>query len=144
MNLGGMAVFLVGVGLWAPYSSLGHSYRWNSTSTNRAIPTVTAEAGDQGGRFFGQVPDAAQTRHYYIAAEWQLWDYAPVNKDPIWCCSYDATARGEHSVAKAPLRSIYRRHLHHPGFKGSAAGNCGSGAAWSGGRISRGDVPESK
>jgi len=40
-------------------------------------PTVTAAMGDVGGRFFGRVPDPARTRHYYIAAEPQIWDYAP-------------------------------------------------------------------
>ena len=105
MNFGRMPVFLVGVALWAPYCSLGHSYRWTSTSANRATPTVTAEAGDQGGRFFGQVPDATQTRHYYIAAEWQLWDYAPVNKDPI-CGAVPTTPQREVSTRARKLRYV--------------------------------------
>jgi FtsP/CotA-like multicopper oxidase with cupredoxin domain len=40
-------------------------------------PTVTAAMGDVGGRFFGRPPDPGKTRHYYIAAESELWDYAP-------------------------------------------------------------------
>ena len=52
-------------------------------STNTIPPTVTAAMGDLGGKIFGRTPDAAQTRRYYIAAEPQLWDYAPEGRDPI-------------------------------------------------------------
>src|SRR4051812_8875676 len=45
--------------------------------------TVTAKMGDLGGKFFGQLPDAARTHHYYIAAESELWDYAPQGRDVI-------------------------------------------------------------
>ena len=54
--------------------------------TNPAVtvrPTTTVAMGDRGGKFFGQPPDPAKTRHYYIAAEPQLWDYAPLGQDPI-------------------------------------------------------------
>ena len=51
--------------------------------TNNIQPTVTAAMGDVGGKFFGKVPDPARTRRYYIAAEPQLWDYAPQGQDPI-------------------------------------------------------------
>lgn len=51
--------------------------------TNTVAPTVTVEMGDVGGKFFGRVPDAAKTRRYYIAAEPELWDYAPQGRDPI-------------------------------------------------------------
>jgi hypothetical protein len=46
-------------------------------------PTVTQEMGDVGGTFFGQSPNQAKTRHYYIAAEPELWDYTPEGRDPI-------------------------------------------------------------
>ena len=39
--------------------------------------------GDKGGKFFGQVPDPAKTRHYYIAAEPDLWNFAPEGVDPV-------------------------------------------------------------
>jgi len=39
--------------------------------------------GDRGGKFFGRAPDPAKTRRYYIAAEPELWDYAPQGQDPI-------------------------------------------------------------
>lgn len=56
----------------------------NSTPAIGTIqPTVTAEMGDRGGRFFGQIPDPAKTRHYYIAAEPELWNFAPEGMDPI-------------------------------------------------------------
>jgi FtsP/CotA-like multicopper oxidase with cupredoxin domain len=46
-------------------------------------PTVTAEMGDLGGKYFGLVPDPAKTRHYYIAAEPVEWDYVPSGSDPV-------------------------------------------------------------
>jgi FtsP/CotA-like multicopper oxidase with cupredoxin domain len=51
--------------------------------TNVIPPTVTAAMGDVGGKFFGKTPDPAKTRRYYIAAEPQLWDYAPEGRDPV-------------------------------------------------------------
>lgn len=36
-----------------------------------------------GGTFFGRVPDPKRTHHYYIAAEPELWDYAPEGQDVI-------------------------------------------------------------
>src|SRR5205085_3754665 len=52
-------------------------------ASNNVTPTVTADMGDVGGKFFGNVPDAAKTRHYYIAAEPELWDFAPQGRDPV-------------------------------------------------------------
>ncbi|MGC3990475.1 MAG: multicopper oxidase domain-containing protein [Chthoniobacteraceae bacterium] len=46
-------------------------------------PTVTAEMGDVGGKYFGKTPDPAKTRHYYIAAEPELWNFAPLGEDPV-------------------------------------------------------------
>ena len=51
--------------------------------TNSIPPTVTAAMGDVGGKIFGRTPAPAKTRRYYIAAEPQLWDYAPEGRDPI-------------------------------------------------------------
>ena len=51
--------------------------------TNAIPPTVTAAMGDVGGKFFGQPPDAAKTRRHFIAAEPELWDYAPEGRDVI-------------------------------------------------------------
>jgi hypothetical protein len=51
--------------------------------TNPIAPTVTREMGDVGGKFFGHPPDPAKTRHYYIAAELDAWDFAPENRDPV-------------------------------------------------------------
>ena len=38
---------------------------------------------DLGGKYFGQIPDPAKTRHYYIAAEAQKWDYLPSGSDVV-------------------------------------------------------------
>ncbi len=46
-------------------------------------PTVTPEMGDVGGTYFGRLPDPAKTRHYYIAAEPVLWNFAPEGQDPV-------------------------------------------------------------
>ena len=51
--------------------------------TNNITPTVTVEMGDVGGKFFGQIPDAKKTRRYYLAAEPELWDFAPSGLDPV-------------------------------------------------------------
>jgi len=51
--------------------------------TNAIAPTVTVADGDRGGKFFGSAPDPARTHHYYIAAEPELWDYAPEGRDPV-------------------------------------------------------------
>jgi hypothetical protein len=40
--------------------------------------TISAGQADPGGRFFGQVPPPEKTRHYYIAAEPVLWQWAPL------------------------------------------------------------------
>jgi FtsP/CotA-like multicopper oxidase with cupredoxin domain len=45
--------------------------------------TVTAEMGDVGGKYFGQSPDPAKVRHYYIAAEPDLWDFTPDGQDAV-------------------------------------------------------------
>lgn len=47
-------------------------------SQTAVTATITPEMGDKGGKLFGKEPDPAKTRHYYIAAEPGLWDYAPV------------------------------------------------------------------
>jgi hypothetical protein len=39
--------------------------------------------GDVGGKYFGKAPDPAKTRHYYIAAEPELWNYVPEGLDPV-------------------------------------------------------------
>ncbi len=46
-------------------------------------PTTTVATGDRGGTFFGAQPDPSKTRHYYIAAESALWDFAPSGKDEV-------------------------------------------------------------
>ena len=52
-------------------------------TSNNVNPTVTVQMGDVGGKFFGQTPDPAKTRRYFIAAEPELWDYAPQGRDPV-------------------------------------------------------------
>ena len=46
-------------------------------------PTVTPEMGDPGGKLFGKTPNPTKVRHYYVAAEPELWDFAPQGVDPI-------------------------------------------------------------
>ena len=60
------------------------SAQTSPVATNRTIePTVSVTMGDVGGKFFGTPPDPALTRHYYIAAEPELWDYAPLGSDVV-------------------------------------------------------------
>lgn len=51
--------------------------------TTYVQPTVTKEMGDRGGKYFGHVPDEAKTRHYYIAAEPEIWNFALEGQDPV-------------------------------------------------------------
>ena len=53
------------------------------TTAEEIRPTVTRAMGDRGGLFFGARPDPARTRHYYIAAEAESWDYAPTGQDEV-------------------------------------------------------------
>ena len=46
-------------------------------------PTVTVETGDTGGKIFGRTPDPRKTRHYYITAESELWDFVPAGRDEV-------------------------------------------------------------
>jgi hypothetical protein len=46
-------------------------------------PTVVPENGDAGGKFFGRPPAPEKTRHYYVAAEPEIWDFAPAGRDEI-------------------------------------------------------------
>jgi len=55
----------------------------NAAAAAAVQPTVTPEMGDPGGKFFDQEPDSKRTRHYYIAAEAELWNFAPEGQDPI-------------------------------------------------------------
>lgn len=54
-----------------------------ATAPEPVTPTVTAQMGDVGGSLFGRTPDPAKTRHYYLAAESELWDYAPSGRDEM-------------------------------------------------------------
>ncbi|HEY3857018.1 MAG TPA: multicopper oxidase domain-containing protein [Verrucomicrobiae bacterium] len=66
-------------------------------------PTVSARMGDvdPGGKYFGQVPDPAKTRHYYIAVESDKWDYLPSGSDPVCGIPLTPDILGNHSVWKA-------------------------------------------
>jgi hypothetical protein len=56
----------------------------DSSSDLPPIPvTITPEMENAGGTYFGHLPDPAKTRHYYLAAEPELWDYAPMGQDPV-------------------------------------------------------------
>jgi len=68
--------------------------------TNSVQPTVTAQMGDVGGKFFGRAPDPAKTRHYYIAAEPELWDYVPQGVDPICGKTLPPPIRAQGRVSK--------------------------------------------
>lgn len=47
------------------------------------VPTVTRADGDTGGWTFGRLPDPARTRHYYVAAEPELWDFSPDGRNEM-------------------------------------------------------------
>jgi hypothetical protein len=64
-------------------------------------PTVTVKMGDVGGKYFGQTPDPARTRHYYIAAESEQWDFMPAGEDPVCGMTPSADVQARHVVPKA-------------------------------------------
>jgi FtsP/CotA-like multicopper oxidase with cupredoxin domain len=64
-------------------------------------PTVTAETGDLGGKYFGQTPDPARTRHYYIAAERDQWDFMPLGADPVCGMTPSPEVTARHIANKA-------------------------------------------
>jgi hypothetical protein len=65
-------------------------------------PTVTAQMGDidLGGKYFGQTPDPAKTRHYYIAAEAAKWDYLPSGSDEVCGLPLTPSVIQRHNVWK--------------------------------------------
>ncbi len=63
-------------------------------------PTVTEKMGDKGGKYFGQPPDPAKTRHYYIAAEPDQWDFMPAGSDPVCGMTPSRAILAEHLVRK--------------------------------------------
>ena len=64
-------------------------------------PTVTAESGDLGGKYFGLAPDPARTRHYYIAAERDQWDFMPLGADPVCGMTPSPEVTARHIANKA-------------------------------------------
>lgn len=71
-------------------------------AANYIKPTVTAKMGDVdlGGKYFGRVPDPAKTRHYYIAAEAQKWDYMPSGSDEVCGLAIPPAVVLKHNVWK--------------------------------------------
>jgi manganese oxidase len=80
------------------------AYREASAQTSFAYdlkPTVTAGMGDVGGKYFGQTPDPAKVRHYYIAAEPVQWDFMPLGSDPICGMTPSPIIQAAHLARKA-------------------------------------------
>lgn len=55
---------------------------------------------DPGGKLYGHTPDEARTKHYYIAAETQLWDFAPEGRDLICGMALSPSVHAQHASAK--------------------------------------------
>jgi manganese oxidase len=70
------------------------------SQTNIIRPTVTPEMGDVGGKSYGKAPDEAKTRHYYIAAEKQLWDFAPEGRDVVCGMPLSPSIQAQHASIK--------------------------------------------
>ena len=63
-------------------------------------PTTTVAGGDTGGKSFGQAPNSAKTRRYFIAAEPVQWDYAPLGNDPVCGKPLPPPLQGHQKVGK--------------------------------------------
>ncbi len=74
--------------------------RAQSPTVSKIKPTVTADMGDLGGKYFGQTPDPAKTRHYYIAAEVEQWNYLPIGSDPFCGMTPAPSVMARHIVRK--------------------------------------------
>ncbi len=61
-------------------------------------PTVTPQMGDTGGRYFGKAPDPKKVRHYFVAAEPALWDFAPEISDAICGKPLPPSAQKNHQM----------------------------------------------
>jgi len=75
--------------------------QWHDKVANYIKPTVTAEMGDLGGKYFGQTPDPAKTRHYYIAAEPEQWDFMPSGSDVVCGMPVALSLAANHRAWKA-------------------------------------------
>src|SRR5579862_3942469 len=73
--------YIIGLGLI--FSPLLDPSARGQTFAYDIKPTVTANMGPQGGKYFGQKPDPARTHHYYVAAETDQWDFMPSGSDPV-------------------------------------------------------------
>lgn len=69
-------------------------------------PTVTTATGDLGGKLFGKAPAAATARHYYVKAEPVVWDYAPLERDPICGKQLPPQVQAQHTAVKF----LYRQY----------------------------------
>ena len=69
--------------LAAALIALGLSSSLRGAAPEPIRPTTTAATGDRGGKYFGQTPDSRKVHHYYVAAESELWDYAPAGRDEV-------------------------------------------------------------
>lgn len=63
-------------------------------------PTLTKGADDPGPRFFGRPPEESRTRHYYIAAESETWDFAPAERDVVCGKPLPAELKLNHTAHK--------------------------------------------
>jgi FtsP/CotA-like multicopper oxidase with cupredoxin domain len=57
-------------------------------------------AADAGGLFFGQPPDPAKSKHYYVAAEPTMWDYAPAGRDEMCGAELPPSYQRDRRVSK--------------------------------------------
>ena len=99
-------------------------------------PTVTAKMGDPGGKYFGQTPDPAKTRHYYIAAEPEQWDFMPSGNDPICGMTPSADVLSRHLVQKARYFQYTDATFTERVPQSRTPGHPGAGVAGRGGGLS--------
>ncbi len=105
MNFAGpLASAAVGAVAWLLAATTGRA-DLNDGPPAQITATVTAKMGDVGGKFFGKIPDAARTRHYYLGAEPDLWDYAPLGRDVICGKPFPPSAeKSRESIKNTRLR----------------------------------------
>jgi FtsP/CotA-like multicopper oxidase with cupredoxin domain len=70
------------------------------SGSNVIQPTTVVAIINAGGKLYGQTPDLAITKHYYIAAEPQLWDFAPEARDVVCGMPLPPTIQLRHANGK--------------------------------------------
>ena len=75
-------IFRLLLGMFLLQAMSLHACPWCDVNPSMK-PTVNVADANPGGKYFGEQPDPARVKRYFIAAEYDQWDYLPDGKDPV-------------------------------------------------------------